>query len=609
MKIKRNGEKWSKVKRAKTKKTIKPKPLRSILSFGKPYKIWLFICLIFSLLDVIVNISIPYVLKKFVDMISVSNKNEGFSTYIGFMIMLLLMGTLNIFMRKLSTSRFTAYTMRNLRNNIAEHIQNIPFQYVKKYHSGDLASRVNDDIELIRKLLIEISDFIYQPLIFICAVTYGLIISWKLLLATVIVLGIAMGLNDIASKPLNKFSSNLQKKFSNANSLIQDTVRGIYIVKSFNLKKKIQSSYQSKQNQAYDMEMEIAKRRLYIMTIKTLLLVVPILVINLYGGDLTFSGQMTIGEFTVFLAIISYLTHPVNKLIELISNVKVAKGGAERIYEILSCPIEEACKDKDVFSKKDNISVEFNNVSFSYDGKNFILTDINFKLHKNKTIAIVGVSGGGKSTVLNLLCGFYNINEGEIKVFGNDINKIDLKTLRSHISMVTQDAHIYPTTVAKNIGYGKKNSSKDEIINAAKMANAHDYIIKLPNGYDTTLTEGGKNLSGGQKQRITIARAILKDAPILLLDEPTSALDSNSEKLIDDALYKFTKEKSVIVVAHRFSTIKNADKIIVLDNGNIVERGTHDELIHVDGVYKNLYLKQYEENMDDKLIKGEICNV
>lgn len=580
------------------------KSLRNILSFGKPYKIWLFICIIFSLLDVVVNISIPYVLKKFVDMISVSNTSEGFSKYLGFMIMLLSLGTLNMFLRKLSTSRFTAYTMRNLRNNIAEHIQNLPYSYIKKYHSGDLASRVNDDIELIRKLLIEMSDFIYQPLIFICAITYGLIISWKLLLMTLIILAVAMGLNDIASKPLNKFSSKIQKQFGMANSLIQDTVRGIYIVKSFNLKKKLQSSYESKQNQVYKMEMDIEKRKLFIMTIQTLLLVVPILVINLYGGNLTFSGEITIGEFTVFVAIISYLTNPVNKLISLISNVKVAKGGAERIFEILSCPIEEACKDKDVFSKKDNISVEFNNVSFSYDGKNPVLTDINFKLHKSKTIAIVGVSGGGKSTILNLLCGFYNVNQGEIKVFGNDINKIDLSMLRSHISMVTQDTHIYPTTVAKNIGYGKKNSNKDEIINAAKMSNAHDFIMKLPYGYNTILTEGGSNLSGGQKQRLTIARAILKDAPILLLDEPTSALDSDSEKLIDDALYTFTKEKSVIVVAHRFSTIKNADEIIVLDNGNIVERGTHNELLNLDGFYKNLYLKQYEEKVHDNLIKG-----
>ncbi len=585
------------------------KPLRNVLSFGKPYKIWLFICLAFSLLSVATNIAIPIVSKNFVDMIAVRNTTEEFSKYIVFLIILLFAGTLNIYMRKLSTSRFTAYTMENLRNNMAEHIQNLPFKYIKKHHSGDLASRVNDDIELIRKLLIVLSDFIYQPLIFICAVIYGLILSWKLLLTTVIVLAVAIGLNNIASKPLNKFSSKLQKQFGKANSLIQDTVRGIYIVKSFNLKKKLQSSYQSKQNQAYDMEMEIAKRRLYIMTIKTLLLVVPIQVINLYGGRLTFVGEMTIGEFTAFLAIINYLTAPVNELIGLISNVKVAKGGAERIYEILSYPIEETCADKDGFNKKDNISVEFNNVFFSYDGKNSVLTDINFKLHKNKTIALVGLSGGGKSTILNLLCGFYNINEGEIKVFGNDVNKIDLGVLRSQISMVTQVTHIYPTTVAENIGYGKKNATKDEIINAAKMSNAHDFIMKLPNGYDTILTEDGANLSGGQKQRITIARAILKDAPILLLDEPTSALDSNSEKLIDDALYTFTKEKSVIVVAHRFSTIKNADEIIVLGSGNIVEIGTHDELMHVGGVYKNLYLKQYAEKEDDNLFKGVAYNV
>lgn len=586
----------------------KSKPLTKILTFGKPYKIWLAICLIFSLLSVAVNILLPYAFKKFIDSIATGNSNEGFSTVLGFIVILLFMGTINTFLIKLSSSRFTTYTIKNLRNKISEHIQRLPIKYVKKHHSGDLSSRVNDDIELVRKVLIDISDFLYQPLIFISALTYGLILSWKLLLTTAVVLGIAMALNNIAAKPLDKFSGKLQKQLGKANSLIQDTVKGIYIVKSYNLQKKLQSTYESKQNQAYKVEMEIAKQKLYIMTIKTLLLVVPIQVINLYGGRLTFLGEMTIGEFTAFLALISYLTSPINRLIGLIANVKVARGGAERINEILSYEIEEMRKS-DVFNKKDNISVEFNNVSFSYHEKNPVLKDISFKLHSNKTIALVGVSGGGKSTILNLLCGFYNINNGDIKVFGNDISKIDLESLRSLISMVTQDSHIYPTTILKNIGYGKENSTRDEIINAARIANAHEFIMKLPNGYDTILTEGGSNLSGGQKQRITIARAILKDAPILLLDEPTSALDGNSEKLIEDALNTFKRDKSVIVVAHRFSTIKNADEILVLDKGVIVERGTHEELIHNDGVYKNLYLKQYEENGDDSFIEEAVYNV
>lgn len=585
------------------------KALLSILSFGKRYKKWLVICVIFSLLDVVVNISIPYMFKKFIDIISVSSIDGEFFTYVGIIIILLSTGTLNIFLRKLSTARFTEYTMRNLRNNMAEHIQNISFKYIKKYHSGDLASRVNDDIELIKKVLNELSDFIYQPLIFICAVIYGSILSWKLLLTTVIVLIVTMVLNNAISKPLTKYSGRLQKQLGRANSLIQDTVRGIHTVKSFNLKKKLQRNYLSCQNQVYNMEMGIVQRRLYIMTLKTLLLVVPMLIINLYGGSLTFSREMTIGEFTAFVAIITHLTHPVIKFITLISNIKVARGGAKRIYEIFSYPIEGDCNNKEVFDKKDNISVKFNNVSFSYDDKNSVLNDISFELHKNKTIALVGVSGGGKSTILNLLYGLYSISEGEITIFGNDINKVDLVSLRSQISMVTQDTHTYPSTVAENIGFGKKGSTNDEIINAAKMADAHDFIKKLPDGYNTILTEGGINLSGGQKQKLTIARAILKDAPILLLDEPTSSLDSNSEKSIEDELYAFTKEKSVIVVAHRFETIKNADEIIVIDNGKIVERGTHEELLRTGVVYKSLHLKQYDASRNDNMISGEVYNV
>lgn len=585
------------------------KPIKSILSFGKPYKKWLFICVFFSLLSVIVNITLPVIFKRFIDLVAVGKSTEEFPKYMTIIIILLFFGTGNLFFRRLSTARFAAYSMKNLRNSIATHVQKLQFKHIRKYHSGDLASRVNDDIDLIRKFLINLSDYMYQPLIFIAAVTLGVILSWKLLLATMAILVIAIGLNKIASKPLDKFSGKLQNRFGKLNSLIQDTVKGIHIVKSFNLKEKLQSNYQSKQDDAYKMEIKIAKRRLYVMTIRTLLLIVPIQVMNLYGGRLTFIGEMTEGDFAAFLAIINYLTAPVNTLIELISNLKVAKGGAQRIDEILSYPIEENFEKKSVFSRKNDTSVELTNVFFSYDEENYVLNDIKFKLHRNKTIALVGVSGGGKSTILNLLCGFYRVKNGEIKIFGNDVSKIDKEALRSQISMVTQDSHIYPTTVAENIGYGKKNSSRKEVINAAKMANAHDFIMKLPNGYDTILTEDGSNLSGGQKQRISIARAILKDAPILLLDEPTSALDSHSERLIDDALYTFTKDKSVIVVAHRFSTIKNADEIIVLDNGKIAQRGTHDELMNSGGIYENLYLKQYEENGDDNLVKVVSHNV
>lgn len=578
------------------------RPLRNILTFGKAYKIWLLICISFSLLDVAVTITIPYMYKKIIDMIEHNNSDEVFSTYIGIIIILLLLGTFNIFMRILSSSRFTTNTIKDLRNNIAEHLQKLPYKQVRKYHSGDLASRVNDDVELIRNFLIEASDFIYQPLIFICAVTYGLVISWKLLLVTMIVLALAMGLNNMSSKPLKKFSTKLQTLHGKANAMIQDTVNGMYIVKSYNLKKKFQTNYQMIQNQAYITEIAIVKRRLIIMTIQTLLMVVPIQLINLYGGSLTFSGELTIGEFGVFLAIITYLTHPVSKLISLISNVKVAEGGAERINELLSYPIEMPDKNQDILIKKNGLAVEFNHVSFSYDDKHLVLKDINFKLQQNKTIALVGGSGGGKSTILNLLCGFYPANEGEIKVFGHDINHHN--ALRSQISMVTQDTHIYPTTIYENIGYGNRNATKEEITNAAKMANAHEFIMKLPNVYNTLLAERGANLSGGQKQRITIARAILKDAPILLFDEPTSALDQSSEKLINEALRTLTKDKSVIIVAHRFSIIKHVDEILVIDQGTIVERGTHDELMYLDGVYKILYLKQVKENDNDNLIKG-----
>jgi ABC-type multidrug transport system fused ATPase/permease subunit len=242
--------------------------------------------------------------------------------------------------------------------------------------------------------------------------------------------------------------------------------------------------------------------------------------------------------------------------------------------------------------KKDVPAVEFTDVSFKYDNEKKILENLNFQVLRGEKIALIGSSGGGKTTLFKLLCGFYGAQSGLIKLYGIDMNKWSLSALRSLIALVSQDIHLFPGTIAENIGYGAPEPSLDEVINAAKAANAHDFIMELPKGYNTIIGEDGARLSGGEKQRISIARAILKDAPILLLDEPTSALDTQSEALVQEVFNKIMKNKTEIVIAHRLSTIKECDRVLVLDQGTIMETGSHEELLLKDGVYKKLYNKQ-----------------
>ena len=494
--------------------SLKGNPLVRILSSGRENMFWLWLSGIFSLSDVATSIMVPVMFKRVVDLIS-EGSTHGFIKYVAIIIFLLFMGTINVYFRKLSSARFSASIVKKLRDKTVYHLQRLPFNIIKTHHSGDIASRVNDDMDSIKKLFAESSDFLYQPLVFIFAVVYGFVLSWKLLLATISVLILAMALNSIVTNPLSGYSSKLQKLLAKASSLVQETTKGIYIIKSFNLQTEFKNRYKLDQDKIYETEMEITKKKISVMIISILLLVVPILLINLYGGRLTFVGSMTIGEFTAFLAIISYLTNPVNRLIGLITNYKIAKASAERIQEVLDYPVEISHMTCDIEEVNQKAVVEFNKVSFEYGDNKEILSDISFKLSKNQTIALVGPSGG-KSTIANLLCGFFDVQKGEIYIHGKKMTKDNLPWVRKQISLVSQDIHIYPKTVAENIGLGKLGSTNEEIVKAAKMANAHEFIINLPNGYDTLVSEGGSNLSGGQRQRIAIARGILKDSPILL---------------------------------------------------------------------------------------------
>lgn len=560
-----------------------------LLKMSKPYSLWLGLGALLSVLAVAVNISLPSIYKQVVDTVMEDGHQASFNHYVRVIIVLLVISTLLVFARKWVSSKFSLNTLANIKNTVVRHLQYTQVQSLNQYHSGDLGSRMNGDIELIRKFLVEVFEFIYQPIVFLVAVTFGLLLSWKLLLSTMMILSLALVLSTIVSKPLSELSVLIQSQFAKCSGFIQETIQGIHVVKSNQLEDHFKQRFDQFQGEVYFKEMSVVKQQVYLMAIITLIMILPIQVINIYGGRLAFMNEMSMGEFTAFLAIIHFLVSPVERFIQLMGNLNLASGAATRIVSVLDIPIENSVMEKFTLDVK-NPSVEFKNVSYSYNKSiNKGLQDISFIVDGQKMVVIVGESGSGKSTILNLLCGFMKPDCGEIRLFDENTHS-KLKTdVRRKISYVSQHPYIYPKSVAENIGIGNKKASREEIVLAAMKANAHEFIINLPDGYDTLLLENGANLSGGQKQRISIARALLKDADVLLLDEPTSALDPENEHHIMYMLKHLSKTKTVILVTHRLSFLELSDTCVVMNQGRIVSQGKHEELLHKDDYYKRMY--------------------
>ena len=344
-------------------------------------------------------------------------------------------------------------------------------------------------------------------------------------------------------------------------------------------------------NQVRDYELKRQQRLAVMTTLVVVVRQIPVLATAGAGGYLAVTGRLSPGGLFAFLYLLHFLVDSLSGIPGLLLELRSAGAAAARIAQVIQRPTER--KGGNRFAGVQRLpAVAFRDVVFSYGDQAAVLDGVDFGIPHQRTVALVGPSGGGKSTVFKLLCGFYEPERGSVDLYGHALREWSLEAARAELSLVAQDTYLFPATVAENISLSRPGASIDDVVEAAKMANAHEFIAELPQGYDTPVGERGSRLSGGERQRIGIARAILKDAPILLLDEPTSALDARSEALVEEALERFTEGRTVLVIAHRLSTIRSADEIVVLDGGRIVERGAHEDLMQRGGVYKQLYLKQ-----------------
>jgi len=577
------------------KKSIKLS--HGILKFNKfimPYKLLIFATVMCIITIAFVNIANSYVIKNLTD----KALNEEYDEFLSLFYITILLTAVNIavsFAKAQLNQRYITYITRDIRNALINKIQKLPMYFFDDCPSGDIITTLNRDVTTVVNFINSAVNLVYQPLIFIGAAIFIWYINWKLLLVIMLLVPFSSPLYYMISKPMRKNSGILREQYKKANSFSYDIIKGIHIVKSFNLKNIVSGKYNCIAGDIYKTSLRLEKINIFLYFAGSLIKFFPILVCPIYGGYLTYRGEMTIAGLLVVGTMLKYISGPVEAILSFIAGSQQVIPSVEKIQKIF----EHEPEQKTVYSytkESGNDPIEFSNVSFAYNKETNILKNINFSVDSGKVIAIVGPSGGGKTTIFKLLCGFYKPQSGTVKVFGNDIGCSNLTDIRSKISLVSQDTKLFEGTIEKNIAFGKNGATMDEIIAAAKLANAHEFIVKMPEGYNTLLKEQGSNLSGGQRQRIAFARAILKNAPILLLDEPTSALDTQAEAVFQEALEEFRGRCTIMVIAHRISTIKSADEIYVLDRGQIVERGTYQELLNNDGLFAKLHHNQFSQS-------------
>ncbi|RTE52170.1 ABC transporter ATP-binding protein [Arenibacter aquaticus] len=479
--------------------------------------------------------------------------------------------------------------LKDIRNKMYAKIVDLPISYFSEKRKGDVIARITSDVLEIQHSFLSILELIVrEPLTIVFTILIMFGISTKLTLFVFIFIPIAGMIISRIGKTLKKKSDRVQKEQGEFLSIVEETLGGLRVIKAFNSESRFYKTFSNSTKRFFNFSNTLLNRQNLASPTGEFLGILVIGVLLWFGGKMVLIEKtLDASSFIAYMGLAYNILTPAKSISKASFGVKKGNSAAERVLQILETdnPIIE---DKDAIAKTTfDEGIEINNVSFKYEDE-YVLKKFNLQVPKGQTVALVGQSGSGKSTIANLVTRFYDVNEGEIRIDGVDIRNLTKKSLRNLMGLVTQDSILFNDTVKNNIGLGKEGATEEEIIEAAKIANAHNFISELPQGYNTNIGDSGNKLSGGQKQRLSIARAVLKNPPIMILDEATSALDTESERLVQDALEKMMQNRTSIVIAHRLSTIQNADTIVVLQKGEIVEQGSHTQLLAQDGMYKKL---------------------
>ncbi len=597
--------------------------------FVPPYKKYLILSLVFTFLSAILNVFSFMVIIPILQILFKINDTSGveftpwaemtsenakevlidnatyylnsFTEDYGASTVLLLLGIFLIVMTLLKTASYFGSSaaiiplrtgvVRDMRTQLYDKVVSLPIGFFTNERKGDIIARMTGDVNEVENSIVTSLDMLIKnPIFIIIYFTTLIYVSWELTLFTICVIPALGWIMGAVGRKLKAKSLVAQQKLGETTSQMEETLGGLRIIKAFLAEKKMSLRFLKCSNELRAAVRRVATRQALAHPMSEFLGTCVIVIVLWFGGTLILgeNSPITAAAFIYYLTILYSIINPLKDLSKASYNIPRGLASMERIDAILNAenPITDGEKGIEIPEMKEGI--EYKNLTFSYDGERSVLKNINLKIEKGKTVALVGQSGSGKSTMVDLIPRYYDVLQGEITIDGVNVKDMKVKSLRALIGNVNQEAILFNDSFYNNITFGVENATMEQVVEAAKIANAHDFIMETENGYDTCVGDRGCRLSGGQRQRISIARAILKNPPILILDEATSALDTESERLVQEALERLMKTRTTIAIAHRLSTIKNADEICVLRDGEIVERGKHDELIMLNGVYKRL---------------------
>ena len=483
-----------------------------------------------------------------------------------------------------------------MRSEMFTHLEKLPYSFYDNHETGKIMSRMTND-------LMDVSELAHHgpENVIICSITiitsflYLGSINWWLTLIIFICFPLLVGVSIMLRTKMRSAFKKSRQSIAVINAALESSISGIRVTKAFTNAEKEMEKFEQGNAEFVEARRDAYKAMGQFFSATSFITDIFNVIVLIAGGLFLYDGQITFGDYSAFIVSVNLFLTPVTTLINFMEQYQNGITGFERFLEIMDTEVEEDKPDAIDIGRVDG-HIQFEDVSYGYNGEKNVLTHVNLDIQKGKTFALVGSSGGGKTTICHLIPNFYKISSGKIKIDGHDIQDVSLESLRKNIGIVQQDIYLFNASIRDNILYGRLDATEEEVIEAAKRANIHDYIMTLEDGYDTQIGERGVRLSGGQKQRLSIARVFLKNPPILILDEATSALDNTTEILIQQSLDELCKGRTTLVVAHRLSTIKNADEIAVISEGHILEQGNHDDLIARKGLYADLYRLQFREN-------------
>ena len=567
-----------------------------ILSYIKPYLPRLIAAAICTVLAAAGNLYVPWIIKDVIDSVLAEKNAEMLNIIAAGIIIIFFIRGVCFYGQNYLMSYVGERVIIDIRSAVYEKLQRLSVSFYDKNKTGTIMSYVTNDVSALQAAMVQNTiDMITEGSVLIGSITAMVYLDWKLTLFTFCTFPFVLWLMDFFGKRIRKSGRRIQECTADITSILQETVSSARVIKSF-----VREDYEIErfcnQNFAnFRANMKNAQLMALLTPVIEFVAAIGVTAIIWYGGHGVIDGDLTAGSLVAFLVYAVNISNPVKRLTRVVGSIQKALAAAQRVFDVLDMKEEIAEIPGAKALPQIEGSVEFKDVSFAYDKGEPVLNSVSFKAEPGEVIAIVGPSGAGKSTIANLLPRFYDTTSGSISIDGNNIAEVKVASLREQVGIVPQETVLFNGSLYDNILYGRLEATREEVEAAAKAANAHNFIMEFPNGYETMLGDRGLNLSGGQRQRIAIARAILKNPRVLVLDEATSALDTESERIVQEALDRLMVGRTSFVIAHRLSTIKNADKILVLQRGRIVETGTHDELMANNKLYSHLYNIQYRE--------------